>query len=46
MMLDKGVDVHAQGSRYGNALQAASSNGHEQVVQMLEARVFRDQLQI
>ena len=33
MLLDKGADVNAQGERYGNALQAASSEGHDQVVQ-------------
>ena len=35
MLLDKGTDVNAQGGEYGNALQAASSRGHDQVVQML-----------
>ena len=29
------MDVNAQGGRYGNALQAASSGGHDQVMQML-----------
>jgi hypothetical protein len=28
-MLDAGTDVNAQGGRYGNALQAASWEGHE-----------------
>ena len=32
MLLDKGADVNAQGGAYGNALQAASQGGHEQVV--------------
>jgi ankyrin repeat protein len=35
MLLDKGADVNAQGGDYGNALQAASSEGHEQVVKLL-----------
>ena len=35
MLLDKGAEVNAQGGGYGNALQAASSGGHETVVQML-----------
>ena len=35
MLLEKGADVNAQGGRYGNALQAASSEGHKEVVQML-----------
>ncbi|KAI1602560.1 ankyrin repeat domain containing protein [Pyrenophora tritici-repentis] len=35
MLLDKGADVNAQGGRYGNALQAASAGGYEQVVKML-----------
>lgn len=37
MLLDKGADVNAQGGEYGNALQAASAGGHEQVVKMLRA---------
>ncbi|KAF2124635.1 hypothetical protein P153DRAFT_325872, partial [Dothidotthia symphoricarpi CBS 119687] len=35
VMLSHGADVNAQGGRYGNALQAASAEGHEQVVKML-----------
>jgi ankyrin repeat protein len=35
MLLEKGADVNAQGGRYGNALQAASSGGHKEVAQML-----------
>ncbi|KAI1584776.1 ankyrin repeat domain containing protein [Pyrenophora tritici-repentis] len=35
MLLDAGADVNAQGGDYGNALQAASAEGHEQVVKML-----------
>jgi hypothetical protein len=31
LLLDKGADVNAKGGYYGNALQAASGNGHEQV---------------
>ena len=30
MLLDKGADVKMQGGFYGNALQAASSGGHDQ----------------
>jgi ankyrin repeat protein len=32
---DRGADINAQGGRLGNALQAASYGGHENVVQML-----------
>ncbi|KAH8621148.1 hypothetical protein IG631_24202 [Alternaria alternata] len=35
MLLDAGADVSAQGGGHGNALQAASIWGHEQVVKML-----------
>ncbi|KAH7077596.1 hypothetical protein BKA63DRAFT_508568 [Paraphoma chrysanthemicola] len=35
MLLDAGANVHAQGGRYGNALQAASRGGHEAVVRLL-----------
>ena len=35
MLLDKKVNVNAQGGNYGNALQAASLRGHEQVVKLL-----------
>jgi ankyrin repeat domain-containing protein 50 len=35
MLMDAGADVHAQGGRYSNALQAASERGHDKVVQML-----------
>jgi ankyrin repeat protein len=35
LLLDKGADVNAQGGEYGNALQAASSEGHEAVVRLL-----------
>jgi hypothetical protein len=34
-LLDQGVDVNAQGGYHGNALQAASHGGHEQVVKTL-----------
>ena len=37
MLLDKGAEVNAQGGDYGNALQAASAGGYEQVVMMLHA---------
>ena len=35
VLLEKGADVNAPGGRYGRALQAASSQGHDHVVQML-----------
>jgi hypothetical protein len=35
MLLDAGAEVREQGGYYGNALQAASEGGHEQVVEML-----------
>ena len=34
-LLEKGADVNAQGGDYDNALQAASAEGHDQVVQRL-----------
>jgi hypothetical protein len=34
-LLDRGADVNAQGGWYGNALQAASSKGHDKTVQIL-----------
>ena len=35
LLLDAGADSNAQGGHYGNALQAASYGGHEQVVKTL-----------
>ena len=35
MLLDKGADINAQDGEYGNALQAASDEDHDQVMQML-----------
>ena len=35
LLLDKGVEVNAQGGKYGNALQAASLRGHEKIIQLL-----------
>jgi ankyrin repeat protein len=35
LLLDKGADVNAQGGYYGNALRAASSEGHRDVLQLL-----------
>ncbi|KAH7201287.1 hypothetical protein DER44DRAFT_783756 [Fusarium oxysporum] len=35
LLLDKGADANAQGGQYGNALQAASSNGKLDAVQLL-----------
>ncbi|ELQ37337.1 hypothetical protein M0657_011622 [Pyricularia oryzae] len=34
-VLNDGANVDAQGGRYGNALGAASSGGHEEIVQIL-----------
>ena len=38
MLMDAGADVNAQGGVYDNALQAASSRGHEKIVEMLIAK--------
>jgi hypothetical protein len=35
MLLEKGADVNAQGSRYGKALQVVSSGGHKEIAPML-----------
>ena len=35
LLLDAGADVNAQYRHYGNALQAASAGGHEQIVKTL-----------
>ena len=35
ILIDARADVNAQGGYYGNALQAASFEGHKKVVQML-----------
>lgn len=34
-VLNDGADVNAQGGWYGNALQAASSGGHQEILQIL-----------
>ncbi|KDN68182.1 hypothetical protein CSUB01_10565 [Colletotrichum sublineola] len=34
-LLDKGADVNTQGGYYGNALQAVSEEGHQEIVQLL-----------
>ncbi|KAK2026126.1 purine and uridine phosphorylase, partial [Colletotrichum zoysiae] len=34
-LLEKGADANERGDRYANALQAALSNGHQEVVQIL-----------
>jgi len=31
ILLDKGAEVNAQGGYFGNALQAASCRGHDQM---------------
>jgi hypothetical protein len=38
LLLKKNADVNAQGGKYGNALQAVSKGGHEQVVLLDELR--------
>ncbi|KAF6814750.1 ankyrin repeat protein [Colletotrichum plurivorum] len=35
MILGRGVDVNAQGGRFGSAIQAASFHGHQRIVQLL-----------
>ena len=35
MLLNAGAEVNAQGGEYGNALQAASAGGYEQIVKTL-----------
>lgn len=35
VLLDRGANINAQSELLGNALQAASLDGHEKVVQML-----------
>jgi ankyrin repeat protein len=35
ILVDAGADVNAQGSYFGNALQAALEGGYENIVQML-----------
>jgi hypothetical protein len=35
LLLERGADVNAQGGSYGNALQAASAEGHGQIFQQL-----------
>lgn len=35
LLVEKGVDVNAQGGLYENALQATSYRGHEQIVRLL-----------
>lgn len=34
-LIDKGANVNAQGGDYGNALQAASFRGHQEIVKLL-----------
>ena len=35
IFISKGADINAQGGLYGNALQAASSNGNQEIVKLL-----------
>ncbi|KAF4462719.1 Pfs NACHT and Ankyrin domain, partial [Fusarium albosuccineum] len=37
-LIGKGAEINAQGGRYGNALQAAASGGHEEIVELLLAQ--------
>jgi hypothetical protein len=38
MLLERNAEVNAQAGHYGNALRAASSGGHEKIIQMLLER--------
>jgi ankyrin repeat protein len=40
LLLSKGADVNAQGGFYGNALQAASADGHDKMVELWESLVL------
>ena len=44
-LLDQGANVNAEGGEYGNALQAASFKGHNEIVEMLLASgaIFEEQ---
>ena len=35
LLLNRGADINAQGSSYGNTLQTASYRGHGKIVQLL-----------
>jgi ankyrin repeat protein len=35
VLLDKGADVNTNAGHYGNALQAASRGGHQEIVKLL-----------
>jgi ankyrin repeat protein len=35
VLLSKGADINAQGGYYSNALQAATSRGHDGIVEVL-----------
>lgn len=35
LLLNKGASVNAQGGEYSNALQAASEEGHTQIIKLL-----------
>jgi ankyrin repeat protein len=37
LLLENGADINAQDGKHGNALQAASTGGHEKVVRLLLA---------
>jgi hypothetical protein len=40
MLLDRGANMNAEGGFYGSALQAASPEGNERIVQMLLNRGY------
>jgi ankyrin repeat protein len=40
LLLERGADVNAQGGHYGNALQAALSNRHEEIAKLLLRKGF------
>ncbi|KAH8752789.1 hypothetical protein F5883DRAFT_432988, partial [Diaporthe sp. PMI_573] len=40
MLLERSADVNTQGRYYGNALQAASCEGHKEVVKLLLERIL------
>lgn len=41
LLLERGADVNAQDGKYGSARQAASLQGHEDVVLLLDAAMRR-----
>ncbi|KFZ25300.1 hypothetical protein V502_00224 [Pseudogymnoascus sp. VKM F-4520 (FW-2644)] len=43
-LVEEGTDVNAQGGYYGNALQAASAEGHDRIVEVLLSKVAVQEL--